>query len=234
MSSKVEDPSGAEGGIEGAAEGGAGEPHGNEPPARRRRRAARRVLVGLGLVVVLFLGDQGLRIWVAGRLERGLAKFCGGDRAAEASISAVPFLPRLLFSTLPELYVRIEDVEGQGYSFSSFEGKLRGVEVNRTDLLTGKIDVRDVRSGRLELEAASGGDLGLEHVGVVFARGRATARLHTAFGSLPLEGPYELEERTLTFRSEQRGVLANTIVFEFPEKPGECVTGTRGGAPERG
>lgn len=223
MSSRVEGAPGVEGDGAGPTEDA------QHPP--RGRRMVRRVLVGVALVVVLLLGDQGLRLWVTARLERGLGTFCGGDRAAGASISAVPFLPRLIFSTIPQLHIRIEDVEGQGYRFSNFEGQLHGVKVNRTDLLTGKIDVRSVRSGRLDLEAEPGGELGIEHIGVVFADGRATVRVHTSFGSLPLEGPYVLEKRLLTFRSEEDGVLVNTFYFEFPEDPGECVTGGSGGEP---
>lgn len=195
------------------------------------KRLLRRWVVVFVVLVALLVVDQGLRLWVQRSIREGIAGFCGGSREASASIESIPFLPRLVVGGLSKISIRIEGVKGSGFSFDDFEVDLRGVEVNRSDLLTGKLKLRSVSSGRILLASAGKGPLGASRIDVRFDDELAKATLHGGPLAVRFEGTYELSNSELVFlvkTVQGRDVPETKLVLALPEEDDECVV-TRSG-----
>lgn len=199
----------------------------SKPPKRSRRRWRIAIIA----VVALLMLDQGLRLWVQSSIREGISNFCGGSREASASIESVPFVPRLLVGGLSRISLRVEGVKGSGFFFKSFEVDLRGVSVNRSDLLTGKLKLRSVSSGRIALTSEGTGPLGASNIDVTFKGDLANATVHGGPLELRFEGTYELSESELTFLVEKvmdREVPETKLVLALPSEGDDCID-TRSG-----
>lgn len=201
-----------------------------KPPKGRSRRR-RRWRIAVVVLVALLMADQGLRLWVQSSIREGIAGFCGGSREASASLESVPFVPRLAAGRLSKISIRIEGVKGSGFSFDAFEVDLRGVEVNRSDLLTGKLKLRSVSSGHILLESDGKGPLGASRIDVRFDDELAKATVHGGPLAVRFEGTYELSSSELVFlvnAVQGREIPETKLVLALPEEGDECVV-TRSG-----
>ena len=194
-----------------------------KPPKRLRGRRWRIAII---VLVALLILDQGLRLWVQSSIREGIAGFCGGSREATASIESIPFIPRLVVGGISRISLRVEGVQGSGFTFKSFEVDLRGVSVNRSDLLTGKLKLRSVSSGRIALASDGKGPLGASNIDVIFKGDLANATVHGGPLELRFEGTYELSEGELVFLVETvmgRKVPPTKLVLALPEEGDECI-----------
>jgi hypothetical protein len=105
----------------------------------------------LALVLVLGVGAEvaAPRV-VESRMEARIEEQTDGAITANAELDSFPFLTRLLLTEqVSELTITLEDVAGQAIHFSRVAMTVEGVTIDRSALLSGEVEIRDIDHGRI-------------------------------------------------------------------------------------
>jgi DUF2993 family protein len=151
-----------------------------------------RKLIVLLAIAAVVVGDQVARVYSQSKLAEQAAAYYPPSTASDATIRSFPFLGRLLVGgDIPRVTVGMENLRANFILIRRFEIDLHDVELDRGELLLGRVRVTDIGTGRIEalvdgssLSRAVGADLrfGDESVEIhkrvagrdIFARARVT------------------------------------------------------------
>ncbi|MDP9404714.1 MAG: DUF2993 domain-containing protein [Actinomycetota bacterium] len=118
-----------------------------------------RKLLALGFVLAVLAGlDQGARVFAENKLEERARAEVRSAASVDASISSFPFLGRLLVSgSVPRVEVRAERSALSDLLTGAVNVDLRGVELERDALFSGRVRLQGINGGTItvELDAAA-------------------------------------------------------------------------------
>jgi hypothetical protein len=118
-----------------------------------------RKLLALGIVLAVLAGlDQGARVFAENKLEERARAEVRSAASVDASISSFPFLGRLLVSgSVPRVEVRAERSALSDLLTGAVDVDLRGVELERDALFSGRVRLQGINGGTItvELDAAA-------------------------------------------------------------------------------
>jgi hypothetical protein len=129
------------------------------------------------VLLALIMGDQAAKGWVETKLAERAAAYYPPGAGSSASITSFPFLGRLVFlGTVPRVNVNLDDLQVPPVMIRQMSLRVSDVKLNRSDLLNGRVHLRDV--GRGTIVATVDGPSLARAVGldVRFAPGEVTVR----------------------------------------------------------
>lgn len=190
----------------------------------RERRLIRGIVVLL-VVVSLVAVDQGLRILAQHKMQRIAAQYCGGVERAGAELTSFPFVPRLVAGQVSSLDFQLFGVRARRVRFTNLGIQLSGVELDRGELLHGRLRVHAIRSGVVKAKTDQTGPLQNSAFELRFKGADATLRgTYRGFVPLDVKGSYRLVNNALVFHiSSIEGLaLPLNFTYQLPSK-GACV-----------
>lgn len=141
-----------------------------------RRRSRAPLLLLLGVIGLLVVGDITARAVAQRELADRLQVAVPGATASEAEIRSFPFLPRLALSgEVPEVDARVNGVTVRGLVFELIAVDLDGVELNREQLLRNRrVVLERIQHGHVRAEVTDAALSDVLGVPITLEQGRAT------------------------------------------------------------
>ncbi len=118
-----------------------------------------RKFLALGMVLTVIVAvDQGARVFAENKLEEKARTEVRGASSVDASISSFPFLGRLLVSgSVSTVEVRAERAALSDLLSAAVSVDMRGVQLDRDDLFTGKVRLKGIDTGTITIEIDAAG-----------------------------------------------------------------------------
>lgn len=130
------------------------------------------------LAALLGVADIGGRSFAEAELAAKVERSVKGSSGVDADISSFPFLGRLLVSgEVPRLDVRVRSLSGTSLEVTHTLLRLDGVVLDRSELVKGRAEVKDIERGTVEMtiEAAALAALVPDEVDLTVRDGRLVA-----------------------------------------------------------
>lgn len=126
------------------------------------------------LAAVLVVGDRAAKSLAETKLQERAAAAAGGGAVADATIRSFPFVPRLLLSgAAGDVDVAVTGVRGQTLPISRLELALRGVQLDKSRLLSDRaVELTGIDRGRITASVTAADLSGALGVPVAIAGGK--------------------------------------------------------------
>ena len=148
------------------------------------------------ILLALVVADRAVKGWAESKLAERAAAYYPPGAGSSASIRSFPFVPRLLFSgEVRRVDVNLDDLRVQAVLIRRLSIRASDVKLDRDEVFQGRVHVRDIGQGSLEvtldgpsLAKAIGSDVRFTSSGDVEVRQRIQGVDVKAKGKLTVKG----------------------------------------------
>jgi hypothetical protein len=169
-------------------------------------------VVAVILLVLLGIADVGARIYAQGRAETQIGHRVPGSRSS-VHISSFPFVGKLAATgKVDKITARVKHASAGIFSFDEVDVVLKGVRINRNQLLSGHVEVDSINIGTVKA------DMSEQAVDQALG-GRATVHLAPGGAQVTIAGVTVTAPVALVNSALQLTVAGQAISIPIPKLP---------------